>query len=204
MVIESLKAAQTALKEAMKDKDMSEATKKKLGETDAALQKLLDKAQEAAKTAKSTKSKEAMDPKEKEAGYAGEEEEGKESEGDVDMPEEGHTVTVTKKVKHDGPKDEKDDEDEDEDSTESKRGYIESLLKEAGIPKEAWSLDKLTKLSLKEAKEAIAEKKALIETARKSVSKEVEMIDLSGSEPLHESTEGEKGNLNGLFTGCAQ
>lgn len=203
MVIESLKAAQTALKEAMKDKDMSEATKKKLGETDAALQKLLDKAREAAKQAKAKEAEGEGKGKEEEeeSGEAGDEEESKGKE--MDMPEEGHTVTVTHKVKHDGPADDGED-DEDEDSEESKRGYIQSLLKEAGIPKELWSLDKLAKLSLKEAKEAIEEKKALIEAARKGMSRDVEMIDLSGGEPLHESIDGDKGNLNGLFTGCAQ
>lgn len=190
MVIQSLKAQIAALTEAMKEKGVPEKVLKTLQESTAGLQKLLDKAREAAKEAN-------------EAGKPGEEEDGEEAE----VPEPGHTVTTTHKVKHDGPVDEdgdgdEKDEDKDEDSKESKRGYIQSLLKEAGIPKELWSLEKLARMSLAEAKAEIEEKKALLETVRKQVAKDIDLVPMSTGEPLHESN-GEA-NLNSLFTGCAQ
>lgn len=205
MVIESLKAVQTALKETMKDKDISEASKKRLAESETALQKLIEEARKAAKAAK------AAEAEKEEAAESGEEDE----EAEDEMPEAGHTITTTHKVKHDGPmgeedggKDEKDakdekDGEESEESKESKRGYITSLLKEAGIPEKAWELDKLSKLGLKEAKAEIEAKKSLVEDLRKEVAKDNnEMFKPSDGSPMKESDGGE--NLNSLFTGCAQ
>ena len=205
MVIESLKAEIAALTEAAKEKGVPEKVVKTLKESVAGLQKLLDKAREAAK----------------EAGY---EEEGGEEEGAGDMATEGidphkvkpgHKMTKTTTVKHDAPEDGGDKEEEEDgdepdpkdekkdgDAEESRRVHIESLLKEAGIPKEIWNAERLAKVSLKEAKEIVAEKKALIDAARKAVAAELDMVPMGMGEPVLESDGGE--NLNSLFSSCAE
>jgi len=201
-VIERLKAAQSALKEALTDKDIAEKNKKKLLESDAHLAKLLEEAMKAAEEA--------------------EEESGEEEEADA-APEPhggvkpGHKVTKTVTIKHDGPTDDGDDgdgdsdgdsegskeeEEEEEESSESKRGYLKSLLKEADIPKKLWGLDKLMKLSLKEAKAEIEEKQALVESIREE--RELSETPVSFGAPLSESEEGDQGSLNHLFSGCSE
>jgi hypothetical protein len=209
MVIESLKAEITALNEAMKEKGVPEKVMKTLKESAAGLQKLLDKAREAAKEAYAAKQEE-----EEESGMDGEEEEESKETIDPHQVKPGHKMSKTTTVKHekmDKPEaeeegDEPDAKDEkdgkDEDAEESRKVHLELLLKEAGIPKEICSAEKLMKMSLKEAKETIAEKKAMIEVARKSVEGDMETIDLGMGTELQESTGVE--NLNSLFTGCAQ
>src|SRR5262245_47121983 len=96
MVIESLKAVQTALKETMKDKNLSDASRKQLEESDARLQKLIEEAREAAKAAEAAKQKEE---KAKEAAKAKKKEDGM----------------------HDEPMGEEADDDEDEDEDEEKK-----------------------------------------------------------------------------------
>lgn len=211
MVIESLKAQIAALNGAMKEKGVPETVVKTLKESAAGLQKLLDKAREAAKEAKE-------EGYEEEAGMPGEEEEG----GHV-MPHKvaaGHKVTKTVTVKHDGPdgdgeeeesgdepdpKDSADDGDEKDDdkdgAEESRKVHLELLLKEAGIPQEICKAEQLIKMGLKEAKAAIAEKKALIEVARKAIDHNMDFVPV-GEGRMSESTGGE--NLNSLFTGCAE
>lgn len=214
MVIESLKAAQTALKEAMKDKGMSATSKKQLEESDSRLQKLIEEARAAAKEAEAYQGEEEEEESEGMAGEKKEEEEaGKDGEHDGDephgdMPKSGHTVTITHKVKHDGPTEDDADADGDDgdddkkDAEESKRVHIQVLLKEAGIPKGAINVNKLMRMPLAEAKAEIAEKKALVELISKEVAKESGTINLSMGEPVRESSGGE--NLNGLFSGCAR
>src|SRR5689334_3795481 len=150
MVIQTLKAQIAALTEAMKEKDVPEKVMTTLKESSSKLQVLLDKAREAAKE-----------------GY---EEEGEEEAGE--MPSEsidphkvkaGHTVTKTVSVAHDKPEpkeeeeagdepdaDDKDEKDDKAEAEESRKVHIESLLKEAGVPKEIWDVEKLAKVSLKE------------------------------------------------------
>lgn len=207
MVIESLKAAQTALKEAMKDKGLSEASRKALEESDKNLQKLIIKAQEAAKEAY-----QGEEEGEEEAGKPGEDGDG-DGDGDDAMPEPGHsmTKTTTTKIKHDGPKDDGEEEEEEESKKEEKKAaeesrkvHLQTLLKEAAIPQKLWKIDRLMQMSLKEAKDAIAEQKAYIDEAKKAVEETLETVDMGSGEPLHESTGSENGNLNSLFSGCAE
>jgi hypothetical protein len=207
MVIESLKAASTALKEAMKDKGMSEDTKKILAKSDADLQKLLAKAREAAGMPAEEEGYEEGMP----MGHEG---------VDAHKVAPGHKVTKTTTVQHDGPKDddgeeeeeeeeegeskadaEKDNGGEDNDAEESRKVHLQCLLTEAGIPKKMWNIARLMQVSLKEAKAMIAEKKAYIEVAKEAVIGELDFVP-AGSGTFHESTGGE--NLNGLFSGCAE
>ncbi len=166
MVIETLKAQIASLTEAMKEKDVPAKVMTTLKESSSSLQKLLAKAREAAKMA-GEEEEEGY-----EAGMPGEEEEG----GTV-MPHKiapGHKMTKTVTVKHDGPadgdgeeesgdepdpKDDGDEKDEKDGAEESKKFYIQSLLKEAGIPKEICTTEELMKVSLKEAKAVIAKNK---------------------------------------------
>lgn len=203
--VERLKAAQTALKEALTDKDMAEPKRKQLQSGYDQVQKLLEEAMKCAAKEESGK----------------EEEESKE-EADDQPPhaglKPGHKVTKTTTIAHEGPKEEEEEEeeesaaddskdgdgdnDDDGDSQESKRGYLKSLLKEAGIPQKLWALDKLMKLSLKEAKAEIEEKKALVESIREERELQETPVDAGGA-PLHESGDDARGTLNGIFAGCA-
>lgn len=207
MVIESLKAARTALTEAMKDKDMSDETRKRIKESDAALQKLLAKAEEAAK----------------ESGEMSEE--GMDTEVAPMAVRPGHKIKKTVTVQHDGPTGEEEDDDGDGDGDmhdkakddgkddgesesedegeayESKRGYIKALLKESGIPQKMWSLDKLAGMTLKEAKAEIADKKAMIEAIREQTQEEIEFVPASTGAPVREADR--PANMNSLFEGCA-
>lgn len=199
MVIESLKAQIAALTEAMKEKDVPAKVMTTLKESTSSLQTLLDKAREAAK--------EGYEEEEEEESGMKQEEDGKNGDGDGDMPEPGHTITKTMKVKHDKHQADGDGKDEDEEeekksAEESRKVHIQTLLKEAGIPKGIWGLDKLMGMSLKEAKAEIAEKKAYIDAARKMVEGELDFVPTSGAAGMHEST-GEE-NLNSLFHGCAE
>lgn len=202
MLIKSLKAGIAALNEAMKEKGVPTKVVTTMKETSTGLQKLLDKAREAAKAAQEAEGKTYS---EEEAEAEGEEEEG--------AVEPGHTMTVTHKktVKHDGPKDEgeeaedgkgEDDEKDEKDSAESKRGYIKSLLIEAKVPEKLWSLDRLCKMSLAEAKAEIKDKQALIEEVRKS--HETEFVPTGEGQSLHESDTNGAKNLNGMFAGLAE
>lgn len=210
MVIESLKAEIARLTEASKEKGVPEKVKKALTESATGLQKLLDKAREAAKEAKEAETYAAKKEEEgeEEAGDMPEEESGKgKEESDSEMPEAGHTITKTMKIKHDKHQSEDGDEpdpkdEKDGDAEESRKIHIEYLLKEAGIPQGMWHTDKLMKMSLKEAKEAIAEKKATVDEAKKAVEADIEMIPMGMGEHVEESDRGE--NLNSLFTGCAE
>ena len=115
----------------------------------------------------------------------------------------GHTVTKTVKVKHDineAPKDDKDDDEDDEDAQESKRGYIKSLLKEAGVPKKLWNIDRLMGLSLKEAKADIAEKKALLESVREAIEEQDSVPVENGGTSFQES---ERADMTSSFAGLA-
>jgi hypothetical protein len=207
-LVERAKAAQSALKEGLKDKDMSDASKKKLAETDSFLTALLKEAEKAAEEAAGDKghAQKQMD------GEESEEEEESASAGDPHASvKPGHKVTTTKVTKHDGPAGEEeeeeesgdgdgDDDEKDGDAQESKRIAVRSLLKEAGVPKKLWGLDKLVKLSLKEAKAEIEEKVALIESIREASDE----TEVGFGAPLSESDRGEEKSLNSLFSGCAQ
>ena len=212
MVIESLKAQIAALTEAQKEKGIPEKVVKTLKESASGLQKLLDKAREAAKEAKEEGDEDETGKEEGEEEEAGMAPAAGEGHVDPHKIKPGHKMTKTVTVKHDGPsdgeeggdepdpKDEK--KDDDKDAEESRKVHIEMLLKEAGIPKEICSAEKLIGKTLKEAKEIIAEKKAEIDMVKKAVEGNLEFVPTGAGDGMHESTGGE--NLNSLFAGCAE
>lgn len=198
MVIKELKAQIAALTEAMKEKDVPAKVMTTLKESSSKLQKLLEKAREAAKEGYEEEGEE-------EGGMPGEE--GGHVEPHKIAP--GHKMTKTVTVKHDGPADEEDgdmdgdekDEKDEKDAEESRKVHIECMLKEAGIPKDLWSIERLLKMSLQEAKDTIAEKKAYVEHARKAVEGTLEEVPAGQGATAQES---DKGNLNSLFESCAR
>jgi hypothetical protein len=191
MLIKSLKAALSALTESLKDEKISDESKVKLTESKESINALLKEAMKCAKEAEE-------ESKEDEA------EEAESEEGDEEGVKPGHKVTKTVVVKHDGPaEDDSEPDDDDKDSQESKRGYIKSLLKEAAIPKKLWNMEKLCKLSLKEAKAEIAEKKALIESVQEAIDEQDGFVSVgNGVDGLSES-ETHSQNLNSVFAGLA-
>lgn len=198
MIVKKLKAALTALTEASKDEKLSDELKAKLTEAEKPLNSLLKEAmkcaEESEEESEEESAEEATDDQEPEKKDAGE------------GVKPGHTITKTVKVKHDVNETDDGDDDEDEkdgkDAQESKRGYIKSLLKESGIPKKVWNLDRLCGLTLKEAKADIAEKKALLETMKEAIEESDSVPVGNGGESFQES-ERDRADMNGSFAGLS-
>ena len=205
MIVKRLKAALSALTEASKDKDLSDETKAKLTESSKSIDALLKEAMKCAKESKEEAEEESEEECSKESEESEESEDEDGEDGDGEKPaaagvKPGHKVTKTVTVKHDGPSDD-DSSDDDEDANESHRGYIKSLLKEAGVPKKLWNLDRLCSLKLKEAKAEIAEKKALLESVKDAI-KEQEFVPVETGGSSFEESE-DRSNMNGVFAGLS-
>lgn len=174
----SLEAAQTALNEAEKEKDLDKKATKV-----AEAKKLFDSfMKEAAKAAYQDESKESEDEDETESEDGESEDKADESEGD------SHTTTTHKVVKKTGKaavpdedEDEADDagddkkKDDDDDKVESNRIAILSMAKESGLELSKTKLEKLVHGSLKEAKEEIADLKWMQEAIVKRVVKQIKV-----------------------------
>ena len=199
----ALEAAQTALEKATKENDF-EAMKKATVEADKLFKAFLKEAQKAAYQGESEDEDETESESESKD-MCGEDETESESDGD------SHTVTTHKVVKKTGKaavpqnedegeaddagKDKKDDSDDD-DAVESKREIILMKAKEAGVELSKSKIEKLIRLPIKEAKEEIADLKAMRESIVKQVIKQIR-VPVATIGKIIESNRDEEGSQEG-------
>lgn len=186
MIVKSLKAALSALTEALKDKEIAEPTKVKLTESQTSLDAILKEAMKCAK------------------GKEADTEESTEESAEESDTEESARESKRKESKKKADTADDDEKGDDDDAQESKRGYIKAMLKESGLPKKVWNVERLMGLALKEAKADIAEKKALLESLRESKGSDEEIVPTGAAGDALEESSGEKGNLNSMFVACSE